>query len=807
MLKKCDHCHLEFDTSSLIKTQIKGEDRYFCCKGCEGVYKLLLDEGLEDFYAKLGKGTLSPVENHLNESLEYFDSEAFLEKYIQEKDGFCEVALILEKIHCVACVWLNEKILSKQVGIKKALINYTNHKATILFDKNKIKLSQIIAIIRMLGYDAHIYDSKLQEQYVKKEKRDYYIKMSVGIFCVMNIMWIAVAQYAGYFSGISQDMKNILNFAGFVLSTPVLFFSGSIFWRGAYTALKFKIPNMDLLVISGATLGYLYSIYASFYGGETYFESVAMIITFVLVGKFLEIRGKKSAVDSLDMLNATMPLSVVVCEGEKRIEKALEAVKIGDLVEVKVGERVALDGVLKSSEAVCDESALSGESLPVFKRYSNPILSGSLVLDRPFLYEVTKSFKDSLMSTLIHLVEESLNARPKIEEMANKISRYFSLVILSLAILTFFIWFLGAYAGFEKSLMVMISVIIIACPCALALATPIASLVGLNEAFKKKILFKEARLIESIAQANVLVLDKTGTLTKGKLKVVDKISKTEDFGILKQILSKSSHPIALAVLGYLEQSFKEVSQEKLEFSKLEQVSARGMSAKLGEDFYYGGNEAHLLENGIKIPKEIKEKFKERSIFCYAKNNELLAVFMLEDELKEDAKIALDSIKQMGISLVLLSGDNYGVCKKIAKELGISEYHANCSPISKAEFIDKLHKEGKKVIMAGDGINDALALSKSDVSIAMGGGIDVAISVSNVVVLDDRVEGVKEAIRLGKRTYGFIKQNLWISLVYNLLTIPLAMAGYVIPLVAALSMSLSSLLVVGNSMRIKQNSEE
>lgn len=803
MLRKCDHCHLEFDINSLIKTQIKGEDKYFCCKGCKGVYELLLDEGLEDFYAKLGNQALSPVESSQNEGLEYFDSEAFFEKYIQEKEDLCEATLILEKIHCIACVWLNEKILTKQEGIKKALINYTNHKATILFDKDKIKLSQIIALIRMLGYDAHVYDSKIQEQYIKKEKRDYYIKMSVGIFCVMNIMWIAVAQYAGYFSGISQDMKNILNFAGFVLSTPVLFFSGSIFWRGAYAALRFKVPNMDLLVISGATLGYLYSIYASFYGGETYFESVAMIVTFVLVGKFLEIRGKKSAVDSLDMLNATMPLSVVVCEGGEKREKAIEAVKVGDLIEVRVGERIALDGILKSSEAVCDESALSGESLPVFKKYANPILSGSLVLNNPFIYEVTKSFKDSLMSKLIHLVEESLNARPRIEEIANKISRYFSVVILSLAMLTFLVWFFGIYAGFEKSLMVMISVIIIACPCALALATPIASLVGLNEAFKRKILFKEAKFIESIAQASVLVLDKTGTLTKGKLKVVDKIAYCEDFSILKQILAKSNHPIALALLEYLGRDL----DKEVEFSRLEQVSARGMSAKLGEDFYYGGNEAHLLENGIKIPKEIQEKFKERSIFCYAKNNELLAVFMLEDELKEDAKVALKSIKQMGISLVLLSGDNHGVCKKIAQELGISEYYANCSPISKADFVDKIHKSGKKVIMAGDGINDALALSKSDVAIAMGGGIDVAISVSDVVVLDDKVGGIREAIYLGRRTYSFIKQNLWISLVYNLLTIPLAMAGYVIPLIAALSMSLSSLLVVGNSMRIKKDCEE
>lgn len=827
MKKSCDHCHLEFDESVLIKTTIKGVERYFCCKGCEGVYNLLNSTGLEDFYSKLGNNTLEPAsETLMNESLESFDSLPFFERYVHTKDDLCEISLILERIHCIACVWLNEKILAQTNGIAKVNINYTNNKATILYDSKQIKISQIIQTIRQIGYNAHAYDPRLQEVYAQKEKRDYYIKMVVGIFCVMNIMWIAVAQYAGYFSGISNEMRNILNFAGFALSTPVMFFSGIIFWRGAWIALKYQTPNMDLLVISGASLAYLYSIYASFQGGETYFESVAMIITFVLIGKFLEVRGKKSAVDSLDKLNAQMPLSVRVLQIPQKAEAssqtqstqtkndldasqtqesfqeiAIESVRVGDIVQVRPGERVALDGILLSTEALCDESAMSGESLPQIKKTGDSIYSGSLALNCPFNYQVSKGFKDSLMMKIVGLVENSLNARPKIQEAANHISRYFSLVILSLAFGTFLVWEYALNAPFERALMVMISVIIIACPCALALATPIASLIGLSESLKHKILFKEARFLETIAKANVLVLDKTGTLTEGKLKVLEaqyftptnslEIVESE---VLRAMLTQNAHPVSKAVLEFIGKG------REIALDSMTQINARGIVAKMQGNTYLGGNLALLKEHQVTIPSALINT--QASVFYFAKDSKILAQFILQDTLKQNAKEAIQTLQSQGIACILLSGDNAQACQNVAEAVGITEYYAAQSPLDKANFIDKLHQQGKVVVMAGDGINDSIALGKSDIAIAMGGGIDLAISVSDVVVLDDSVQGIAESFRLGRKTYRFILQNLILSLLYNTLTIPLAMAGFVIPLIAALSMSLSSLLVVGNSMRIK-----
>lgn len=799
---QCSHCHLEFDEKALLKTTINGKVVYFCCRGCEGVYKLLCAQGLEDFYGKLGANTLEPVEL-LEESLESFDSASFFEHYVREKNnGICEFALILERIHCIACVWLNEKILEKTKGVIKVNINYTSNKATLLYDSKQIKISEIIQVIRSIGYNAHAYNPRLQESYAQKEKREYYIKMVVGIFCVMNIMWIAVAQYAGYFSGITPQMRNVLNFAGFALATPVLFFSGMIFWRGALSAVKFRTPNMDLLVISGASLAYLYSIYASFKGQETYFESVAMIITFVLIGKFLEVRGKKSAVDSLDKLNAQMPLSVRVVEHkankQETKEVRVESVKVGDVVQVLAGERVALDGVLLSDSALCDESAINGESLPRQKRAKEKIYSGSLALNFPFLYRISKTYKDSLMMQIVALVEDALNVRPKIQEMANFIVRYFSAVILSLAFGTFLFWKNVLNVPFDEALMVMISLIIIACPCALALATPIALLVGLSRALKSGILFKEARLLETIAKANTLVLDKTGTLTQGKLKVQD-VRKfgVIDNSVLVAMLEQSAHPISRAVLEFVKDS-ENLTQVK--FDKIIQKNARGILVEFNGSIYLGGNVELLKEEGVVIPNDLENG--NYSVFYFAKDREILAQFLLRDCIKEDAKDTIFKLQAKGIHCVLLSGDNLGACETVASQLGITEFYGNQSPLDKADFIDKLHQQGKIIVMVGDGINDSVALGKSDIGIAMGGGMDLAISVSDIVVLNDSMQGVLESFELGRRTYFCILQNLSLSLFYNALTIPLAMAGFVIPLVAALSMSFSSLLVVANSLRNK-----
>ncbi|MDD2950853.1 MAG: heavy metal translocating P-type ATPase, partial [Sulfuricurvum sp.] len=503
---KCDHCHLEFSDDVMIHD---GEYR-FCCNGCRGIFHLLKDEGLESFYSKMGDTTLSPPTEQFEASTN-FDTPAFHERFVTTtKEGLFQVSLVIEGIHCAACVWLNEKALHKMEGVIEAHINYTNNKARITWNPESVKLSGIIDMIRAIGYNAFPYDASLQEVRANKERKDYYLRMAVATFATMNMMWIAVAQYAGYFTGITQDVKTILNVAEWFLATPVLFYSGWIFYRGAYYGLRNRAVTMDLLVVTGSSLAYLYSIYITvFEKGEAYFDSVAMIITFVLFGKFLEVLSRKNAADTLDIIGKHIPREVSILEGETIRSVDVNEVKVGDVIVIRSGERSAIDGEVISGEGSFDESNLTGESEPIFKRLGDKIISGTTSIDALIHYRSTKDFAHSTLSNLVNLLENAMAQKPSIEQLANRLSQHFSSTILFLAIATFWTWLFWPHS-FDRSLMVGISVIIIACPCALALATPVATLVGLALGAKRGILFKSAAQIETMAKATMVVLDKTG---------------------------------------------------------------------------------------------------------------------------------------------------------------------------------------------------------------------------------------------------------------------------------------------------------
>ncbi len=792
----CDHCKLEFDEKVMIKDKDDSGIKYFCCKGCQGIYHLLRSEGLDDFYDKVGNSKLEPPKE-INDDLHKFDLEGFKRKYITEKAGLCEINLIIEGIHCSACVWLNEKVLHQTEGIVEVSINYTNNKAKIVWDPDTIKLSEIIQKIRSIGYNGYPYDPKIQEEKANKARRDYYSRLLVAIFATMNIMWIAIAQYTGYFTGMRSDMKNVLNIAEFILATPTLFYTGWVYFKGAYFGLKNRFINMDVLVATGATLAYVYSIYAMITRkGEVYFDSVTMIVTFVFVGKYLEVLSKKSAVDSMDSILGSIPTEVlVVQEGEKTLVP-VEEIREGDIIEIKPGDKVVIDGIIVMGEGNFDLSSLTGESEPIYKKEGDEVISGSVGLDSVIRYKATKEYAASMLCTIAALLDESIVKKPQIEKLADKISGYFSFTILSLSLITFLFWYFYLGSGFERALIVAISVIVIACPCALGLATPMATLIGIGVASKKGILFKEASFLESMAKSDTLVLDKTGTVTEGKPKVI-KFDKVEEFDmdILYSLVKSSKHPISQAIGEYLQQYYEDIKEINLQDMK--NIEARGISAKYDNKNIFGGNVKLIQEMGLEFDKKC-----ENTVFIFAIDNRIKALFELKDTPKEGAKEAIKEIKKMGLKTIMLTGDNEKVARKIANDVGIDEVYHSLFPKDKADIIENLQKKGKVVIMAGDGINDVLALSLSNVAVSMGNGAEVSIEVSDVVLLNDDMAALKDAIKLSKRVYLSIKENLMLSAIYNAITIPLAMMGYVIPLVAALSMSLSSLLVVGNSYRIK-----
>ena len=786
---KCSHCHLEFEEKVMIK-ESQNPELNFCCNGCQGVYHLLKDDGLDSFYDKMGNNSIAPP-IAVDQDSTNFDMESFGKRYIKtNKDGFSSVDLIIEGIHCAACIWLNEKVLNTTDGIVDASINFTNNKAKIVWDEDTIKLSEIINKIRSIGYNAYPYDRTVSEKKATANKKDYFIRMSIAVFASMNIMMIGVAKYTGFFTGMDDEMLRMIHMAEFIFSTPVLFYSGWIFFRGAYYGLKNKIVNMDFLVATGATLTYIYSLYVLFGGaGHSYFDSVAMIITFVLVGKYLEVLGKKSAVDTMDKIKSQIPLeATIIQDGGKKVV-SLDEIKIDDIVEVKNGEKASVDGIVISGNSSFDESSISGESLPVSKKVGDKIYSGTINTSDVIRYKAVKDYANSTLNTIVELLEETLNSKPNIENQANELSKHFSLTILTVALISFFGWYF--YEGdFESSLIITISVIVIACPCALALATPIASLIGISWLSREGLLFKEAKFLEVFAKANTVVLDKTGTITHGKLSVtninMEDLSDIE-LNLLYSLCDSSTHPVSIGVKNYLEKNYS--SLQHLDLENIEQLPSLGIKASYQDICLFGGRADDNIEH-------------ENTVYQFLLNDKLLATFELEDTLKEDAVDTIKYLQGQNIDVIMCSGDNEKIVSKIASQVGIKDYKSRMNPIAKAQYIKELKESGKIVVMAGDGVNDAIALSSADISISMGNGADISIAVSDVVILNDKLEGIAKSFYISKRTYKFIKQNLGISLVYNIITIPIAIAGFVIPLVAALSMSLSSLLVVGNSMRIK-----
>jgi len=770
-------------------------EHYFCCNGCQGVYHLLSDEGLDNFYDKVGNTQLAPPTQQFEDSSN-FDSPAFYDRFVTtNSEGFQQVSLVIEGIHCAACVWLNEKALYKMEGVVDVHINFTTNKAQITWADNVVKLSGIIDMIRAIGYNAFPYDPSLQEAHANKERKDYYLRMAVAGFSLMNMMSISFAQYHGYFSGIEEDIVTILNVGEWVLATPVLFYSGWVFFKGAYFGLKNHIVNMDILVATGAVLTYFYSIYITLLQlGEAYFDSVTMIIAFVLFGKFLEVLSKKSAADTLDVIFRQVPGEVSIVDGESVKVVDVDEVNVGDIVMLKAGEKAALDGIVTEGEGSLDESSLTGESVPVYKQKGDTVISGTISIDAVLRYEVIKDFAHSTLSNLVAMLENSMSKKPRIEQIANRLSEYFSSTILIFSLITFVVWWFWPH-DFDTAFMVGISVIIIACPCALALATPVATLVGLGMGAKRGILFKEAAQLETMAKADIVIFDKTGTLTEGRPEVVDVhwIDESVNKDAIYALVMSSTHPVSKGVASYLSASV----DQHLALDEQNQIAARGIVGRYKAQMLVGGNRVFMEDHDVECNIEVTH-----TAFYYAVDGVLKAVFELKDQPKEDAAQTIEILKKHGVKSVMLTGDHRKAAAEIANEVGIEDYKSELLPDGKEAYIVSLQNSGKKVVMVGDGVNDILALARADIGIAMGNGSDIAIEVSDVILMNDSLKSLGEAFKISYTTYGLIKQNLGLSLIYNGITIPLAMAGYIIPLVAAVSMSISSLLVVGNSMRIR-----
>ncbi|WP_231222121.1 heavy metal translocating P-type ATPase [Helicobacter pylori] len=785
---KCSHCQLEFKESELFKEVINHKELYFCCTGCARVYALLLDLNLESFYDKLNDSVLAPVTPQ--DSMSALELEQALE---ENNKGDFILNLLLEKTHCNACLWLNQKVLERLKGVKKVSVNFTTHHLQIVFDKS-LNPKEIVQKIESLGYGAKIYNAKNYALKAQKEQRSYLLTLSVGFFATMNLMFIAIAKYASYGgasygAGMDKLMQRNLDLVSLFLSLLVLVVVGRFFIKGAFYGLKNGVLGMDLSVSFGALSAFVYSIYAMLVSQETYFEASSTILTLVFGSKFLELKARLFANEKCLALESHEIHSVIVVENGKQIEKHPKDVAIGSVVWVPSGAKIALDGVLLNHASV-DASLISGEFKPLELGVNDQILGGYVNVGVPFSYQVSADFQNSRLSSLLETLKKSFLEKPLIESSANKIADIFSKAVLFLAFISFLLWQFGLGGNFEKALMVCISVLVISCPCAFALATPIALVIGV---FKNPlIVFKEALFLETLAKVEKIFIDKTGTLTQKEVLLKEKIIYEEfDERLLKSLLKVREHLAHSAIIKSLDSD--EVSLEKIEFF------AHGLKANYHNETFLVGSLKFLNAMGVNI--KTKESANIANIMVgFAKNKTLCALFILEERLKNNTKEVIQFLQNKGLELEILSGDNESSVKECAKKLGISNYHANLTPEDKAQIISSY----KGVCaMIGDGNNDALALKQASVSLGFEKSA-LSKSACDILLLEEDLSLLKKAFDNAQKVYQVVLQNIVLSLIYNAILIPVAMLGYINPLIASLSMSASSLLVVLNSLRLKRS---
>ncbi len=787
---KCSHCQLEFKESELFKEVINHKELYFCCTGCARVYALLLDLNLESFYDKLNDSTLAPVTPQ--DSMSALELEQALE---ENNKGDFILNLLLEKTHCNACLWLNQKVLERLKGVKKVSVNFTTHHLQIVFDKS-LNPKEIVQKIESLGYGAKIYNAKNYTLKAQKEQRSYLLTLSVGFFATMNLMFIAIAKYASYGAasygsasyGASMDklMQRNLDLVSLFLSLLVLVVVGRFFIKGAFYGLKNGVLGMDLSVSFGALSAFVYSIYAMLVSQETYFEASSTILTLVFGSKFLELKARLFANEKCLALESHEIYSVIVVENGKQIEKHPKDVAIGSVILVPSGAKIALDGVLLNNASV-DASLISGEFKPLELGINDQILGGYVNVGVPFSYQVSANFQNSRLSSLLETLKKSFLEKPLIESSANKTADIFSKAVLFLAFISFLLWQFGLGGNFEKALMVCISVLVISCPCAFALATPIALVIGV---FKNPlIVFKEALFLETLAKVKKIFIDKTGTLTQKEVLLKEKIIYEEfDERLLKSLLKTREHLAHSAILKSLDSD--EVSLEKIEFF------AHGLKANYHNETLLAGSLKFLNAMGVNI----RAKESANIMVGFAKNKTLCALFILEERLKNNAKEVIQFLQNKGLELEILSGDHESSVKECAKKLGISKYHANLTPEDKAQVISSY--KGACAMM-GDGNNDALALKQASVSLGFEKSA-LSKSACDILLLEEDLSLLKKAFDNAQKVYQVVLQNIVLSLIYNAILIPVAMLGYINPLIASLSMSASSLLVVLNSLRLKRS---
>ncbi len=696
-------------------------------------------------------------------------------------------------MHCASCANKIENAFKIKKGVLSASVNYANEKAVIEHNE-KIKDIELLEIIKDLGYTPSI-DSDIHQEMKEKEIKDTKRKVIIGVILSSIIL-------VGSFPEIFGIMIN--SYVLFILAVPVQFYIGSQFYTGFWKALKNKTSDMNTLIAIGTSAAFFYSIYTIIYGGPMYFDTAAVIITLILLGKYLEVVAKGKTTEAIKKLIGLQPKTATVIRNKEEMKIPVEKVVVGDIIIIKPGEKIPVDGIVVDGYSSVDESMITGESLPIEKRKGSNVI-GATINKHGFLkFKASKIGKDTMLSQIIKTVEEAQGSKAPIQKLADKVSSYFVPIVILLAVSSSMLWYFSG-SGFIFALTVFIAVLIIACPCALGLATPTAIMIGTGLGAQKGILIKGGESLEIAHKITTVVFDKTGTLTNGKPEVTDVIGQKDALRWAAIAERSSEHPLAEAII--------KKAGKTPRASKFKSITGLGIEASYKGKKIYVGNRKLMKKFKINITIEdrIQNLEKEgKTVVLVALNKKMIGIIGIADKIKKTTPLALEELHKLGIKVAMLTGDNKRTANAIAKQLGIDIVFSNVLPNEKAEKIKELQKKKEVVAMVGDGINDAPALAQADIGIAIGSGTDVAIETGGIVLIKNDLRDVITAIRLSNYTISKIKQNLFWAFAYNIILIPVAagvlypMNGFLLnPMIAGAAMGFSSISVVANSLSMKR----
>ena len=717
---------------------------------------------------------------------------------------------------CASCAGSAESIVKYQEGVVNASVNFATGNLTVEYLPNMTDATKLQKAVQSVGYDLLIENENTQQETLEAihEKKFKQLKTKTTWAIILSLPVVAIGMFF-------MDMP-YADPIMWAFASPVVLWIGRDFFVNAWKQAKHRSANMDTLVALSTGIAYLFSVFNMLFAdfwhqrglhAHVYFEAAAVIIAFILLGKLLEEKAKGNTSSAIKKLMGLQPKTVVVIEadGTER-QKAIEDVNAGDIILVKPGEKIAVDGMVTSGNSYVDESMLSGEPVPVLKKENQKVFAGTINQKGSFQFKAVKVGKETMLAQIIKMVQDAQGSKAPVQKLVDKIAGIFVPVVIGIAILTFILWFfLGGDNGVVQGLLAAVTVLVIACSCALGLATPTAIMVGVGKGAEKGILIKDAESLELAKKVDAIILDKTGTITEGRPQVtgiqwLNNDDTAKD--ILLSIEKQSEHPLAEAVVKHLD------GVTATPLSDFDSITGKGAKANHNNETYLVGNKKLLAENNINIPNQLQQQADEwgkqsKTVIWFSDSKQALSVIAISDKIKETSVAAIKEMQEMGIDLYMLTGDNEATAKAIAEQTGIRHYKAEVLPQHKADFVKELQQQGKTVAMVGDGINDSTALATADVSIAMGKGSDIAMDVAKMTIISSDLTKIPQAIRLSKQTVATIKQNLFWAFIYNLIGIPIAAGilypinGFLLnPMIAGAAMALSSVSVVSNSLRLK-----